>query len=195
MRKLANLVLTGLLTVLPVALTLWVLFWAFSSLESLVGPFIPAHWYFPGVGILTGLALLVAVGLLVHGFVFRLLINLSDRLLEKIPLVKSLYAALQDVATLFNQNKHANLNKAVMVEVSEGMQLIGFITNEEVGKTLLANEDVVAVYMPFSYQIGGYTLYVSRSKLTPLDIPVEQAMRMAITGSGPGKAKKSNKLK
>jgi len=63
-------------------------------------------------------------------------------------------------------------------------QVLGFVTRESFDDIPLepAADDPVAVYMPMSYQIGGYTLYLSRSLLTPVDMPFEEAMRLAVTG-------------
>lgn len=73
------------------------------------------------------------------------------------------------------------MKSVVSVDVN-GMQLIGFITGEEAGKDLFKDEGRVGVYLPMSYQIGGFTVYIEKERLTYLDISVEQAMRIAITG-------------
>ncbi len=183
MRKFINLVLTGLVTVLPLTLTIWLIYWLFAGIEAILKPFLPEHWYFPGSGVIAGLLLIVIVGLMVNAFAIRKLILVGNRLLERIPLVKSVYGALTDVTALLKYNREANMDRAVMVEVADDMHLIGFVTSEAAGKQLLGNSNKVAVYMPMSYQIGGYTLYIDKQKLTPLSMPVEEAMRMAITGS------------
>ena len=76
----------------------------------------------------------------------------------------------------------------VSVQISDSIHLIGFVTNIEGGKTLFKDEEKIGVYIPLSYQIGGYTLYIDRSKVTPLDIDVESAMRIALTGGSQSKS-------
>ena len=63
-------------------------------------------------------------------------------------------------------------------------EVLGFVTREQFDDVPLdpQAEDAVAVYMPMSYQIGGYTLFLPRSALTPVDVSFEQGMRLAITG-------------
>jgi uncharacterized membrane protein len=78
------------------------------------------------------------------------------------------------------------MGKVVMVQLpGQSFQLIGFVTREQFDDLPFtpAAEDPVAVYMPMSYQIGGYTLFLPRNCLTPLDMPFEQAMRLVLTGA------------
>jgi uncharacterized membrane protein len=78
------------------------------------------------------------------------------------------------------------MGKVVMVQLpGQSFQVIGFITREQFSDLPFtpAAEDPVAVYMPMSYQIGGYTLFLPRECLTPLDVPFEQAMRLVLTGA------------
>ena len=71
--------------------------------------------------------------------------------------------------------------KSVVSIEWNGAQVIGFVTGEQTGKKLFKDQDLVGVYVPLSYQIGGMTLYISRDRLTQLDIGVEEAMRLALT--------------
>jgi uncharacterized membrane protein len=180
--KFVLLTLKGLFTVLPFALTIYLLVWIAVSTESLLSPYLPAHFYFPGLGVITIIALLAVIGLLVNAYIVRWVITTSQRLIERVPLVKTLFGAIQDAVELFQMKKDTGTKKAVAVELGDGVQLIGFITNDKVAKVLFPNKNKVAVYMPMSYQIGGYTLYLDPSKITDLDIDVETAMRIAVTG-------------
>ena len=77
------------------------------------------------------------------------------------------------------------MGKVVLVQLpGQSFQLVGFVTREQFDDLPLTPkaDDAVAVYMPMSYQIGGYTLFLPRDCLTPLDMPFEQAMRMVVTG-------------
>ncbi|WP_055463546.1 DUF502 domain-containing protein [Marinomonas fungiae] len=185
MNKLITLILKGLAAVVPIGLTVYFLYWLFSTAEELARPLVLLVWpeqdYFVGLGVLTSLLVLAVVGLVVNFYGIRYLMKLSQRLFEKIPLVKSIYGALQDMMTVFNLSKKTGKQSVVTLDI-QGMQLIGFVTGEKMGQRLFGDQDLVGVYLPLSYQIGGMTVYVSREKLTPLDISMEEAMRIAVTG-------------
>ncbi|SBS29681.1 hypothetical protein MAQ5080_01470 [Marinomonas aquimarina] len=192
MNKLISLILKGLVTVLPIGLTVYFLYWLFTTAEELARPLVLLVWpkqeYFVGLGVLTCLLLLAVVGLVVNFYGIRNLMKLSHSLFEKIPLVKSIYGALQDMMTVFSLSNKTGKQSVVTLEI-QGMQLIGFVTGEKMGQRLFAEQDLVGVYLPLSYQIGGMTVYVSRDKLTPLDISMEEAMRIAVTGGVQSKNK------
>lgn len=185
MNKLITMILKGLVAVVPIGLTVYFLYWLFTTAEELARPLVLLVWpeqdYFVGLGVLTSLLLLAIVGLVVNFYGIRYLMKLSQSLFEKIPLVKSIYGALTDMMTVFNLSNKTAKQSVVTLEV-QGMQLIGFVTGEKMGKRLFGDQDLVGVYLPLSYQIGGMTVYVSREKLTPLDITMEEAMRIAVTG-------------
>lgn len=188
MKKLLKLVLQGLLTVLPIVLTGYLIYWLFSKMERLMREllswFIPEGAYFTGLGVLAALALLLATGLLVNAYGIRYLVSLGDRIMARIPLIKSVYSTLRGVFEMLNTDKEKQLRTVVSLDIGENTRLIGFVTGEQTGNRLFPQEDnaIVGVYLPMSYQIGGYTAYVNRARLKPLDIGVEEAMRIALTG-------------
>lgn len=180
--KLLLLPVKGLVTILPFAITIYFLVWLVSTTEALLSPFIPAEYYFPGLGVVTVILALTAIGILINAYLFSGLIMLGERIFARVPVIKTLFGAVQDAVELFEVKKDKDTKKAVAVDMDNGIKLIGFMTNDKVANKLFPDEDKVAVYLPMSYQIGGYTLYLSRDKITPLDIDVETAMRIAVTG-------------
>ena len=190
MNALGKLFLKGLAVVIPVTLTLAILWWVAASAERLLGAVLkfvlPAGWYVPGMGLIAGLALVALIGLLSHVLIFQKLFNLGETILHRLPLVKTIYTAIKDFIDYLNPEKKNEMGKVVMVQLpGQAFQLIGFVTREQFDDlpfTPVA-EDPVAVYMPMSYQIGGYTLFLPRSCLTPLDIPFEQGMKLVLTGA------------
>jgi len=189
MNALGKLFLKGLAVVIPIALTLAILWWMAAGAERLMGSVLkfslPEGWYVPGMGLVSGLVLITLIGLLSHVLIFQKLFNLGDAIFHRLPLVKTIYTAIKDFIGYLNPDKNNAMSKVVMVQLpGQSFQLIGFVTREQFDDlpfTPIA-EDPVAVYMPMSYQIGGYTLFLPRSALTPLDIPFETAMRMVLTG-------------
>ena len=190
MNALGKLFLKGLAVVIPVALTLAILWWTATGAEQLMGTILkftlPSGWYVPGMGLVSGLALIALIGLLSHVLIFQKLFNLGEAIFHRLPLVKTIYTAIKDFIDYLNPDKDSEMGKVVMVQLpNQSFQLLGFVTREQFDDLPFtpAAEDPVAVYMPMSYQIGGYTLFLPRSCLTPLDIPFEQAMKLVLTGS------------
>ncbi|GAB2189775.1 DUF502 domain-containing protein [Sessilibacter sp. MAH2] len=191
MQKLLTYVVQGLITVLPLALTLYAIYWVIVTLEVLIRKLLinimPEQWYFPGIGVTTGIVLIFIVGLVMNMYGARYLVSVGDRVIQKIPLVKSIYASISDIITVFNIGKNSDLSAVVSVDMGNGFHQIGFVTGENTGKRLYPNEDRIGVYLPMSYQIGGFTMYMSRDKLTPLNISIEEAMRITLTGGAQAK--------
>ena len=190
MNALGKLFLKGLAVVIPIALTLAILWWMATGAERLMGAVLkftlPSGWYVPGMGLVSGLALITLIGLLSHVLIFQKLFNLGDAIFHRLPLVKTIYTAIKDFIGYLNPDKESEMNKVVMVQLpGQSFQLIGFVTREQFDDLPFTPtaEDPVAVYMPMSYQIGGYTLFLPRSCMTPLDMPFEDAMRLVVTGA------------
>ena len=190
MNALGKLFLKGLAVVIPIALTLAILWWVAAGAERLMGAILkftlPMGWYVPGMGLVSGLVLIALIGLLSHVLIFQKLFNLGDTIFHRLPLVKTIYTAIKDFIAYLSPEKGNEMGKVVMVQLpGQSFQLIGFVTREQFADLPFtpAAEDPVAVYMPMSYQIGGYTLFLPRECLTPLDIPFEQAMRLVLTGA------------
>lgn len=190
MNAIGKLFLKGLVVVIPVTLTLAILWWVAASAERLLGAVLkfvlPTGWYVPGMGLIAGLALVALIGLLSHVLIFQKLFNLGETILHRLPLVKTIYTAIKDFIDYLNPDKKNEMGKVVMVQLpGQAFQLLGFVTREQFDDLpfIPAAEDPVAVYMPMSYQIGGYTLFLPRSCLTPLDIPFEQGMKLVLTGA------------
>ena len=190
MNTLGKLFLKGLAVVIPIVLTLAILWWMAAGAERLMGSVLkfalPAGWYVPGMGLASGLALVALVGLLSHVIIFQKLFNLGETVFHRLPLVKTIYNAIKDFIGYLSPDKDSAMSKVVMVQLpGQSFQLIGFVTREQFADLPFTPtaEDPVAVYMPMSYQIGGYTLFLPRSALTPLDIPFETAMRLVLTGA------------
>jgi uncharacterized membrane protein len=190
MNTLGKLFLKGLAVMIPVALTLAILWWLARGAERVLGGllsgFLPAGWYIPGMGLLAAVAITILVGLLTHVIVFQRLFAWGEAVLNRLPLVKSLYSAIKDFMAYFSPDNKAAMSKVVLVQLpGQAFELMGFVTREDFSRlpVQLSMDDPVAVYLPFSYQIGGYTLFLPRSCLTPVDMPFEEAMKLVLTGA------------
>ena len=187
MGKLWRWFLQGIALIAPVALTIALLVWLGTWSEATFGAWIrallPEDWYFSGLGLLSGIVLTLGVGLAANLFLVRWLVGLTESILERIPLVTSLFQAFKDIARLFSQDVDQQLGQVVAVYIND-IRLVGFVMQQDArlpGRFDDA-EERVAVYLAMSYQLGGFTVHVPKSRVTPLDVPADQAMRAMLTG-------------
>lgn len=186
MKKIGKILLQGLVAVLPIGLTLYLILWLIVNVETLfrsvLTVFIPDNFYMPGVGLLFGIVILFIIGLFVNELVVQRVIRYGENLLEKIPLIKSVYAALRDFMDYLSSKKAKDgIKKVVLVRINN-IQLIGFVAGSTEDLALSFNTvEKVAVYLPMSYQLGGYTVYVDQSCIESIDMSVEDAMRHVLT--------------
>jgi uncharacterized membrane protein len=188
LKRLGRVLLKGLVAILPIGLTIYVVYWLGITTETLLsGPLkwlLPPGVYRPGMGLVAGFLLLLVVGLLVNAYVVRRVLGLGESLLLRVPVVKTVYASIRDLTALVNtKDRKRELERVVMVRFGPG-RVIGFVTQENAHVPGLdrGGEELVAVYLPMSYQIGGYTVYLPRDQIEATDLTVEQAMRIVITG-------------
>jgi uncharacterized membrane protein len=139
------------------------------------------------MGLLAGVTATFFFGLALNAFLVRRLLDLCEGLLNRIPLIKTLYGSVKDFIGFFAAKKEKEFNQVVTVELEFGgvpMRLLGFVTRNDF-KGLpegIGSEGEIAVYLPLSYQIGGYTVIVSRSAVQPVDISAHRAMGFIVTG-------------
>jgi uncharacterized membrane protein len=193
-RKFRSALVRGLVVVLPIGFTVWLLWWIGSTTESLLRQLIvlvvPAEYYMPGMGIAAALLLLLAAGTLFNALLVQSALAAWERFLDRIPVVKTIYGATRDFVKLLpTGGKRRDLRRVVLARFGEA-RVIGFVTQDDASELGIvdAGEGLVAVYFPMSYQIGGYTALLPRARVEPLEIPVETAMRMVLTGGISGAA-------
>jgi len=179
--------LRGLGVILPVALTIWVVIWLATATEALLKPLflliLPEAYYLPGLGLVTGLALAYAVGVLVNVFFVRSLWEAFQNVIERIPLVKTIFAAIRDFFDFFSSAPTGEDSMVVKVNFGNNSHVIGFVTDQNPSDALTGGDgaDRIAVYLPLSYMIGGITLLVPRTEVESLPIGAEEAMRLVLT--------------
>lgn len=188
MNILGKLFLQGLVIVVPIGLTAALLWWLATKAERWLGGLIqlllPDGAYLPGMGVVAGLATVILLGMLSHVWIFRRLFGLGERIVARVPLVKTIYSALKDIVSYFNADTHDRFSRVVMVQLpGQPFKLLGFVTRESMQQLDLPidKEQTVAVYLPMSYQIGGYTMYLNRDAIEPVDMGFEEAMRLTLT--------------
>jgi uncharacterized membrane protein len=193
LRYISKSFLTGLITILPVVLTLYLLYWMVVSAESALGSVIrlvlPENLYWPGMGSIAGLVVVFLVGVLMHAYVVQRLFAWGEQVLYHLPFVKSVYRAIRDFFDYFSPDKKKEFEQVVAVSIGDtGMKVIGFVS-QAIPERLpeeIREEDSILVYLPLSYMIGGYAVLMPRSAVCPLDMNMEEAMRFTLSAGVTG---------
>jgi uncharacterized membrane protein len=180
--------LTGLAAILPIAITLSLLWWLGAAAETLLGGLLravlPETAYFPGLGLLVTLGVIFGIGVLLRAYVVQGLFDWVEGLMERIPVVKTIYGVMRDMMDLVSGDLRERFGDAVLVTLpGTDYRLVGFVTREDFAglPRELGSDGTIAVYLPMSYQIGGYTLMLPRTQVQPLNLSLEDAMRYTLT--------------
>jgi uncharacterized membrane protein len=188
MKYLNQIFFKGLIVVLPITLTFYLLIWASINVESIFGSglelLLGQKIYFPGLGIIVTIIFIFLVGLLVNNYITGRFFAWLTQLLEKVPLIKAIYNPLKDLMALIpGRNSDKNKpQKVVLVNFDHlGVEALGLVTREDLDELKVAGENKVSVYIPFSYMLGGMTVIVARDKIRKVDIPVDQALKLSVT--------------
>ena len=185
MKTLSKIFFQGIFAILPIVLTIAIIVWLISTLETYLSKLLllvlPASMYWPGLGLVLGIALIFGLGLLIKFYLGQLIIRGLNKLMERIPVVSAVYSAFNDMVRFLSPSEKEELQKAVLVEVQEGAEVIGFVTSEDV--ELGERSELIAVYIPMSYQIGGFTLFMPKDKVKELDMAPSEAMKKVLTAS------------
>ena len=181
----------GIVTILPIVLTIYLLYWLAVSSENVMRSALhlvfPDPVYFPGLGVIVGLIIIFFVGLMMKTIIVRQLFVFSEQLLYRLPLIKTIYRAFRDLFDFLSPRKDG-LGQVVTVSFN-GMEMIGFITQEDSSKLLVSfkSKESVLVYLPMSYMIGGFTVLIPRKDIHHCAMSMEEAMRFVLTAGITGK--------
>jgi uncharacterized membrane protein len=191
MNALRKWLVSGLLVIVPVAITVWVLEWIISTLDKTL-LILPGGWHpdkligfhIPGFGVLLAFAILLVVGAVASNFFGRKLVHWWNALLHRIPVVRSIYSGVKQVSdTLFSETGNA-FRKAVLVQwPREGVWTIAFVTGVPGGDT--ANHltgDYQSVYVPTTPNpTGGYFVMLRKSECIELKMSVDEALKYIVS--------------
>ncbi|WHY74677.1 DUF502 domain-containing protein [Fictibacillus enclensis] len=185
MKTVAKYFMNGILTALPIILVFYVLVKVFDFLDGILGDTLRSYMkggYIPGIGILATIILLTLLGWLSSQVISGQIIFLLDSALERIPLVKTLYTVIKDTfQSLLGEKK--SFSTVVLVEIpATGLKSIGFVTAEDLKDLGDELSGHVAVYIPQTFQIAGFTFLVPKKEVTVLDIKAEDAMKFILSG-------------
>ncbi|MEX2370351.1 MAG: DUF502 domain-containing protein [Bacteroidales bacterium] len=183
MKKLFYFFLQGLLYIAPFGITAYFVYLIFKFVDGLLEEVLAKYLSIniPGLGLVIIVFLLILIGMIGQTFIARPFKILFKRLMEKIPLLKLIFSALNDLFSAF-VGKDKKFNKPVIVLVNpiSNLEKLGFLTEEDLSQ--LDEKDKVAVYFPHSYNFSGELFIVPRDQVRPIDINPAVVMKFIVSG-------------
>lgn len=175
MKRLTKFFFEGLLVLVPLVATVYVIYVIFMKIDSIF------RFTIPGMGFLVTVLTITIVGFISSNFLTKKLLNLVDIIFAKLPFVKMIYTSIKDLIGAFVGDKKS-FDKPVLVTLSPGnnVQAIGFVTRENLAA--LGIEGKVSVYMPQSYNFAGNLIVVPRDQVTPLSADSGDVMAFIVSG-------------
>jgi uncharacterized membrane protein len=187
-QKISGYFLRGLITLLPLFVTIWLLYFMFSFLDSILGNLVTiiAGRHIPGLGLVLILALIFLVGYFATYIIGARLFKFGEELLYRVPIVKSIYSAVKQINdVLFIQKSAEEYRRACMVEYPrKGVWSIGFITSDAAAEIeAKAKEKMINVFVPNTpTPATGFLTVVPARDVILLDMRIEEAFRYVVSG-------------
>ena len=183
LKKLQTTFIAGLIVVVPIGLTVWILIWIFNGVEGLLAPLVKLVFGrpIPGVGFGITVVLIFIVGAIATNFIGKRLVRWGESMLAKVPIARHLYVALREVFRGFSEENASSFLAVVLVEFpAKGMRTIGFITYEDVDKD---GRPLINVFIPTTPNpTSGFLEILHEEDIIRTKIPVEDALQMVISG-------------
>ncbi|MCH6578916.1 MAG: DUF502 domain-containing protein [Nitrospinae bacterium] len=194
-RRLRNIFITGILITVPVAFTLFILNFLFKLLDNLVVPWfiktlirigtpIPEDFRLPGLGLILIVLLIFVIGVLTQSFLGGKLVQLGEMIVDRIPVVRSIYTGAKQVVTTIAEADTKAFRKVVLVEFPrKGIYSLGFITGYTEGEVQeLTNAKLVNVFVPTTPNpTSGFLVFVANEDIIELTMTVEDGIKFIIS--------------
>lgn len=183
-KRLMSYFLRGVIFVVPIGFTVWVLYGAVHSVDLWARNQMGLQ--FPGMGLVITLAAITFLGFLASNFLTKQIMNWFERMFDSLPIVKLLHGSLKDVLSAFVGDKK-RFDKPVIVDLNGNgsVKAMGFITRENLDA--YQQPDFVAVYFPQAYNFAGQVVLVPRTAVASLDLPASEVMTFIVSGGVSGK--------
>ena len=186
-RALFNYFIKGLLVVLPIALSVFVVIWAVTTVDSWLNinnipgldPGMGQSRNSPGLGLFMVLTLILGAGIFVTYFVTEPMYNWFQRIMNRLPILKFIYSSIKDLTEAFVGDEK-KFNHPVIVEVEGDLKRIGFLTQSDLTAIGMPGESIV--YFPFSYSFAGQVYIVKNEKIKELKMTAADAMKLVVSG-------------
>lgn len=194
LRWLRNRFLTGLVVAAPIGITVWLIYTFVAFVDRVIKPLIPDRYNpetylpigIPGMGVLIAVLGLTLLGALAANFFGRTLIDIGERIVNGVPLIRNIYSALKQIIETVFQGQQNSFKEVVLVEYPmEGSYAVAFVASEGRGvikQTVGQGEPVIGVFIPTTPNpTSGFLLFIPRSKAVELDLTVEEAAKLIIS--------------
>jgi uncharacterized membrane protein len=186
-RALLNYLIKGLLIVLPISLSIFIVIWGVTTVDSWlnvnnilgVDPKTGASRNIPGLGLALVVGIILFAGIIVTNFVTEPMLRWFQKMMNKLPILKFIYSSIKDLTEAFVGDEK-KFNHPVLVEVEGELKRIGFVTQNDLISIGLPGESIV--YFPFSYSFAGQVYVVKRDKISPLNMSAADAMKLVVSG-------------
>ena len=191
MNRLKRFFLTGLIVVVPVFLTIYVLVVIFKFIEGILGRYLSLYFknswgfYVPGLGILAFLLIVILVGFFASRLIGRSIFPSLEKWFSSLPLINKIYPALKQIILFILEQEEFGFKKVVLAEYpSKGIWSLGFLTNENFKKIQeINNEEMVSVFIPSTPSpLSGYIIFVPKQELRFIDISIADALKIIMSG-------------
>ncbi|MCB0352667.1 MAG: DUF502 domain-containing protein [Bdellovibrionales bacterium] len=189
--------LRGLGVLLPIGVTAYLLYTCADIAEEMIRSilllFLPEEMYLPGLGIIIATVFVFVVGWSVRYLPVEGPLSLLDALFDKIPVVRTIYSSAKDFSDFVAGKTTDKFSKAVLVRIPEfPLSFLGYLTSPDVRDDIgVPSEEGVLVYLPMSYQLGGYSIIVPRDWVQEIDLSSEAALKYILT-AGISKGKRDS---
>lgn len=186
MKKARQIFLRGLLTLLPIIATIYLLYSLFGFLDRFLGGYISLliGRTIPGIGIIAGFIIIFIMGSVVSNVIGQRVFNFAERMLRRIPIVPRVYFALKQIVDAFTlQGKHV-FNKVVLIEYPrKGLYVIGFLTGECKGEVQVKTAaKLMNVFVPTTPNpTSGMLILVPEGEIVYLDMTVEEGLKLIVS--------------
>ena len=180
--KLVSYFLQGLLYIAPITIVIYIIYALFTFMDGILQDYFVDIFgsKIPGLGLLVLVIFIIFIGFLGKTIIADPLKKLFKNIIDKIPPLKFVYAAFDDIIAAF-VGKEKRFNKPVLVKINKesDIEKLGFITEEELD--FLEDKNKVAVYFPHSYNFSGELFIVPKANITPLDVKSSELMKFVVS--------------
>ncbi len=178
---------TGFLTILPLAITIYIFLLIFNFLDNLVGDWIVAifNYRVPGIGFVTGILLIFLIGFIATNIIGKRLILLGDSLLQRLPLARGIYSSAKQIIDAFTIQGKDAFQKVVLIEYPrKGLYVLGFVTGSSKGEIQSKIKDeTINLFIPTTPNpTSGMLILAPRQDVVELDMTIEEGMKVIISG-------------
>ncbi len=189
-RRFRNYFVTGMLVLVPISLTVYIINLLFTAIDGILDDYVYAFFplgdqKIPGLGFIALVILILAVGAAARNYIGKKVIDVGDRVVTRIPIINRIYATIQQISQAFLGEHREVFKKAVLFEYPrKGIYSIGFYTQDTKGvvQDSLPEDVVSIIVITVPNPTSGFLLFVPKDQITELDLPVEEALKLVISG-------------